>query len=387
MPQLDAPNPNVLSRPRVLRVRTSHAVRTDSLNRLLKCLAAIALFFAACDDGSTARIHGRLLRADGSPAAGYRLFLSGDFVFDPDASFASTDVEGRYEFVVQMRADAPADSRLTVTASDLDSVVRGEMTLPAKTGDTALPDVTEWDSGLAVTAVSGGDARATWKPAPEGFQTNYQLIVYQNDLGRYGPISWISDVLGTTTYDLPPEVTEDRFANLVVRIGSLSDCGKDVCVQLHSMEVMKPTGTLVPLSRGAACMIANPDGSDVPLLGMAGAPCPLTDGSTEIYSFSRCGSQGCTPSSAAHLVVDLAAPTSIQTIVFHTLALDPLSTEADVIIEVSTDGRVFTPVKRFEASSMGTFAIVHLDGPTTARQVRIVPAHGGILALTELSIF
>ena len=357
--------------------------------RTLVLAAVTALLATACGDDGSITVHGRLLQADGSPAAGYGVSMYAfDLAYDPDG-VALTDAEGRYELSGHMHALSFDDERLAVTVVDLQGETRLDLSIPAASGDHSIPDQRLWDDQLATTPLPDGDVRATWNVAPVGSPGTYVLSVYAaGPTPANGPASWRVD-LTVNSQDLPPDLFEDRFASLQLSIGDDDphySCQKDLCVKWLSTRVDTARGSLVPVSRGASCSAAHSIGPSVPLLGRAGAPCALTDGYVDYLSVFPddwvCGSAMCTD--VHQVTVDLGAALPVQTIVVRYLGLY----DDAAFVEISTDGTDFTPVATVDQSSGAIYERVHLDAPVSARFVRITPSTGGTIAgLAELSAF
>jgi hypothetical protein len=367
---------------------------------IVASVALVALSFLAsgCDDDGVVRIHGRILNADGSPAANLQV-VAASYALDLDtasetgpATLPLTDAEGRYELVGHLVDRGFPAARISVLIVAPDGTTRLQLSIPAESGDHSIPDLRLWDDGLARTTLPGGAGeRITWNPAPEGADAIYDLEAYQGGPSpdRNGPPSWAAHALTAPSYDLAPEMVEDRFTTLQVYIGYRDPeyfCQEDLCVKWLSSRLVTAQGTLVPLSRGATCSATSGQGDDVPLLGPAGGPCTLTDGYIDYASYGTdrwvCGPRNC--SDLRGVVVDLGEATPIQTIVVHGLFV---VSETTAVVEVSADGGVFTTVETFDPSASYGYEVVHLATPTTARFVRVRAPVGTLAAFDELSVF
>jgi hypothetical protein len=351
---------------------------------LLAALATLLLF--SCSDPGI-RIHGRILLPDGSPAAGVTVYFTPWTVVDRSGEQADTDANGDFAFVTDAQGTG-LDGDLTVilsVASGPDSLM---VVVDTYGDDVAIPPLRFWGAQATVASDASGGVEVSWPTPPEGTPPSYQVRVFQGQIGvGYAP-TWMSDPMAVETYVVPPEVTEDRLAYVQVLAGDVR-CSHaigvtGICVTQQTSALMVPLGTKVPLSRGATCTAGSP-GQEAPLLTLGAPPCPLTDGLIAT-AMPRCETGAC----PEDVVVDLGAATEIHSLVVHGASVDTQAgVEAELVLETSTDGVVFTEAARFGAADYGgeSFKMLSVPQPTLARQVRLRVDGASLRTLTELAVF
>ncbi|HVL05401.1 MAG TPA: hypothetical protein VM388_05405, partial [Acidimicrobiales bacterium] len=261
------------------------------MRRVLVVLV-LALTLAGCeasrlDRAAAVVVSGRVLRADGSPAAGVAVALlrapsfgevTTGLVFipltfgtaclaDPQAALcrghsvkrATTTVDGGYSFDL-----TGADTRtafgharsFTVTTGVAGATVTANFKI--QTEDLRLPDLQAWQPAVTV-----GAGRIAWDPPAPG---SYE-VVFEDTAGRR---VWTLGSPGTeVTFD--PRILEDTAGRLAVAARSDASAeGTGVGIRRQSDQVAYRGAAGAPLSRGRRCTV-EPAGTTL-------SPCPLTDG-------------------------------------------------------------------------------------------------------------
>jgi hypothetical protein len=333
--------------------------------------SAVAALFGACS-GETVHLHGRLLHADGTPAANLRVSA-----YELDDS-TTTDAEGRYE-LSGSRSGTSDHAYVSVRRSETELFDTLQIAAAIDSDDLAVPDVHLWDDALVLSSTSGGGAHLEWKAPPESF-TLVSAYVLQGPAGQRGEISWEASHVTGTSLDLAPEVMEERLSTFILIAGDgdeTSGCTRALCVTAFSRPAyaLQP-GTRVPLSRGRTCTALATDGSST-RLGDGGV-CPLTDGIVGWYP------PYLSPEPQA-VTIDLGAPTLVQRILVHDVTTFD---GAGWTLSIAPENGNFTEVARVAMSNGHDYVDTGLDAPATVRFIRIVGASGSTLeAISEVSVF
>jgi hypothetical protein len=209
-------------------------VRTARLPLFVAVL--IATLGAACD--STVHVQGRILSPDGSPAGGYSVQMYA--TFDDGSHFRSTaltDAQGRYELEADVGA-AGDDDRVKLYVDSPDQEHKLYLSVPARPGDNAIPDLQTWDDALSVKATPGAATHVSWSSVGEGIQPKYRLEVYEAEAAAIGKLTWTMDVKSSTSIDVPAEVSANRRVAFRLSAGDpVYTCTEDLCVQAFSRRV------------------------------------------------------------------------------------------------------------------------------------------------------
>jgi len=375
------------------------------MRRLLVALAVASLVLVGCEtsqvDGSaTVTVSGRILRADGSPAARVAVGLeeepslgelaAGTLIVpltlftacladpppalcrDRDVRRTTTAADGTYSF--QMRG---SDTQ-TFFGNVRDLSVSAE--LPPATGEVAgaavnavfnvqtenlrLPDLQLWEPQVAV-----GRGRIGWEPlAGAG---GYQVGV--EDTGAE-PV-WTFESRGReVTFD--PRILEDTAGSLAVSTRAPATAeGTTVSILRRSARVAYRSTAGPPISRGQPCAPRD----------IVVARCPLTDGdfttrlpappastsTTTTTTITNQPAPGPTVASPSDWVsIDLGRPRDVALVVVRGCACQ---------VEGSVDGQRWTPLGR----STGFTAVV----PARTGPARYVRLSGSVAGMGEVSIW
>ena len=354
--------------------------RTKSRVRRATAMAVLAAAAVAvsCGGDSGIRIEGRLLRADGSPAAGVNL----GFTAFADVFYrGETDGDGHYAFVA---SSVGTDGMLHAYLSgQLGDALIG-IAVQSSGDDVSVPTIKEWAPALTIAKDGAGDSTVTWAKPPDGIEPSYRVELAQGEPDWPVVPLWRSDVLDSPMYRVPPEVAEDHAAIVRVTAGNLDDCGlfdRDICVTQQSTWASLPLGSIVPLSRGATCTVGNGD-LEEPLLTFGRPPCPITDGLVTTAMFT-CPARGC----PEDVVINLGAETTVNQVVVHSGSLEERG-GSKLVVETSLNGAIFDEAASFDVRSYWDFyALVPFEAPVQARFVRLHRERGNLKGLADVAVF
>lgn len=370
-------------------------------------LVLAVLVLAACseqsrvDPDATVRIGGTVRAPDGSPLAGRPVKLgAGVGVGDGlvavltlglscvsgsctgDVFATSTDISGRYEFVLKGR-----DTRSTfgeavtelvsVSAAPGPGQVSGAATsarFKVQVEDVRIPVLDLVDPGLVVAPAT--DIMVRWStPRPGPFDVTFEVA-------QPVPVWQVTARQGSATVD--PRVLEDTSGRVVVAGGSVDRIeGSDVAVRWRSPGAPYAAGAGPPPSRGRSCRYLGAAGTAS--AAQAGG-CELTDGDLTGPATPPpvCPGQpaGDTPSmsrggcaSPAFVVVDLGQPVAAELVVVR-------GCSGGCSVDVSADGTEYRPAG---AASDG-YGLVALGGKPV-RTVKVGLGAGPGTRLAEVSVW
>jgi len=368
------------------------------MRRLLLVLV-LALTLAGCessqvDRAATVQVSGRILRADGSPAAGAAVGLEprpsagellGSALLVPLTLFTAcladpppeicrgrsvrrttTAADGTYSFQLKGKdtqgfLGTAATLALTAEVAPAAGEVAGAAvtaTFRVQTEQLQLHDLQLWQPKVTV-----GPGKVGWE-ARNG-STSYQVL-FEDSSAR--PVWSFADAKkAEVTFD--PRVLEDTAGTLAVSSSEKATAeGTTVDILRRSARVEFRSAAGAPPSRGRPCSV----GRNVP----STSPCPLTDGdfATRLPppppTTTTAGTTPTTAPAPDVATVDLGQSRNVTLVVVRGCACQ---------IEGSADGKVWTALGR----STGDTAVA-LPRPAPARYVRLT---GSSTDLREVSVW
>lgn len=343
------------------------------------------------DPDAAVTVTGRVVAADGTPAAGRPVRL-GTGVTVGEGAFAvltvglscttgactgnvrdaSTDGDGQYSFSLQGKdtqssfgeASSVLVSAFGQPGPDEVSGAMSSARFLVQTELVNLPPLELVDPGLTVESADG--VRARWAAPRAG---PYELSFED---GLEVPVWLVRVAESTATID--PRVLEDTAGRVVVS-GAYEDAveGSKVELRWRSPGVPYAAGAGAPPSRGRSCRYLDAAG----VSASAPGPCELTDAdlvtvaSAPPICTDPANQAACTPAAAS--IIDLDAPVPAELVVVR-------GCEGGCAVEVSADGTSFRPAGAV-AEGFGT---VGLDGQSI-RAVKV--SLGSSMGLREVSVW
>lgn len=341
---------------------------------------------SALDRSAAVVVSGRVLQADGAPAAGVPVALEREpsvgeiftglvvipltlftaCLADPPAALcrgrsvtrATTTADGRYSFTLTgddtQTAFGNARSFTLSTGAREDAAAVVSASFKVQTEALVLPDLQLWQPAVTVAA-----GRIGWSPPAAG---EYRVVVEDTA----GQLVWTFDTpRADLTFD--PRILEDTTGSLAVSARTTATAeGTTVSIQRQSGRVAYRSAAGPPLSRGRPCPLA----TAAPV-----TPCPVTDGNfvngLAPATTTTTAPVGATVAAAREAVtVDLGRPADVSLIVVRGCSCD---------VDRSVDGQTWTAVGR----ASGLTALV----PSRAGAARYVRLTGSLTDLHEVSVW
>ena len=357
--------------------------------RHLLVLLVLAVTLAACESSNLDRsaavvVSGRVLGADGAPAAGVPVALerepsAGEVItglvviplslftaclIDPPASLcrgrsvkrATTAADGGYSLNLTggdtQTAFGNARS-FALSAEVSGALVTADFRI--QTENLRLPDLQAWQPAVTV-----GPGRVAWDPPAPG---SYQVVA--EDAG--GQLVWAVDS-NRTDVGFDPRILEDTAGSLAVSVRtSAAAAGTTVGIRRQSGRVGYRSAAGPPISRGRPCVVGPP--------GTPVSPCPLTDGN--LANTLRPPATTTTAATASTVrpagdfaTVDLGRAADVSLVVVRGCSCE---------VERSADGQTWTAVGR----ATGYSAVV----PSRTGPARFIRLTGSISQLREVSVW
>jgi hypothetical protein len=359
-------------------------------------MASMMLVLSPAAVFADARVAGRVVASDGTPAAGVKVRV---VQTDTGVGFPLLNPTGPTRAITETVAGADGryssslpEAYVRGSETDADWIVTASK--PAAAGqasgstssfefevNTAVqeaPDLPLWDSTPAVS-LDGYRARVTVPGSPPRNTTPYVFLGQENVKGTSGAF----DVRALEPASGPPPTTPVVAAGRAyadVRVSHRE--GRTIYHQTITSPTVAPAlPDLIPPSRGSPCKVTFADGRVIDA-----RPCPATDGNLTVsVSDARPASGNArntttTLAGVTSVTVELITPVDVESVFVR-------DCHRDCLVEVSADGSVWAQPRNLEVVELrvgDTTAVARFAPVPGARSVR-VSNPGGTVALTEIS--
>lgn len=329
---------------------------------------------SALDPNAQVKVTGEALRENEAPLADttLKLFRDGSSTCLLPGHFkdVQTDTNGLFTFDLtgaetQTDSDLARCFRLMLPTDAKGAGLYADFLVQIE--EVEIPELRLWNGAVtAATATEGAEVTFTKLFDTHGYDGTTTLR-----LTREMDLAWRVEE-ATSPVALSAHVLED-FANLDAQLHvarSVNGSGTEFKLHYDSDKADVPAGTLVPVSRGAKCTIADKTYESA---------CPYTDGKLDVVSAD----------SGPELKVTFATPTKLKKAVLRDLSHN---IAAKVVIEGSADGgQNWTQLAELPQGATNDFIEVDLSQTAPAVDVVRLSVQGQgepkILSLREVSYF